>query len=152
MNTNNYKAALIGIAGYIAPRHLKAMKFNKIDLKYSYDISDSVGIIDKYFPDAEFTTNYNYFKKKITSDIDFLIICSPNYLHKKHIIDGLKCGLNIICEKPTVTKKKDLIEIEKAEKKYQRKIYTIMQLRYHPEIIKLDKYIKNKKEKNPRVR
>ncbi len=148
MNTNKYKAALIGIAGYIAPRHLIAMKANNIDLKYSYDISDSVGIIDNYYPAAKFTTDYNKFKKDISSDIDFLIICSPNYLHKKHIIDGLKCGLDIICEKPTVINIKDLNAIEKAEEKYQGKIYTIMQLRYHPEIIKLNKYIKKKKKKN----
>lgn len=148
MIRNKIKAAMIGIAGYIAPRHLKAMKLNNIDLKYSYDISDSVGIIDKYFPDAEFTTNYSKFKKKISQSVDILVICSPNYLHKKHIIDGLKCGLNIVCEKPTVITIEDLNFIEKAQKKYKRIIYTIMQLRYHPEIIKLDKYIKNKKKKN----
>ncbi len=135
------KAGIIGVAGYIAPRHLYAMKKNNIELTVSNDISDSVGIIDRYFPNAYFTCNYRDFINKIYNNIDYLTICTPNFLHKKHVIDGLRSNSNIICEKPTVLQIKDLDIIQKEEQKHSKKVYSIMQLRYHPEIIKLKKYL-----------
>jgi UDP-N-acetyl-2-amino-2-deoxyglucuronate dehydrogenase len=118
--------AIIGVAGYIAPRHLKAIKDIGGELIYAHDISDSVGILDKYSPECLFTTNYGRFKKWLYNDhIDYLVVCTPNYLHYKHICLGLGTCKEVICEKPLVIKKSHYIELLK----YNDRINCIMQLR-----------------------
>lgn len=140
--------ALIGAAGYIAERHVKAIKDLNCDLKFITDPSDTVGYIDKYFPKSKYFKEIERFDRNINrnigsqNSIDFISICSPNYLHDSHIRLGLRNESNVICEKPLVLKKDHLIQMLKLEKKYKKKIFPILQLRLHPLIQKL------KKEKN----
>ena len=143
---------LIGAAGYIAPRHMQAIVENGSKLIASYDISDSVGIIDRYAPQSHFFTNFkeyvDFIGKFIESgkSIDYTSICSPNHLHFEHIVHGLKIGSNVICEKPLVLDSSDIDELKLLEKKYNRKIYTLLQLRHHRSILDLkDKINKSKK-------
>ena len=115
------KFALIGVGGFIAPRHLKAIKDNNGDLIACCDISDSVGIIDSYFPNSNFYNNFKSFEKFITekqnsnSKIDYLVICTPNYLHHSHIRFGLINNMNVICEKPLVIDTKLLKNLFKLQ-------------------------------------
>ena len=120
------KFALIGTGGFVAPRHLKAIKENNGELVASCDVNDSVGILDSYFPNSLFFNNFNSFENFISQEqnsnnkIDFLSICSPNYLHHSHIRFGLTNGMNIICEKPLVINVKfldNLFNLEKRKKK-----------------------------------
>ncbi|MDR0763173.1 MAG: Gfo/Idh/MocA family oxidoreductase [Bacteroidales bacterium] len=132
---NNF--ALTGIAGFIAPRHLKAIKETGGSLLACYDPFDSVGILDSYFPHCSFTASFEEFEKQLAvGNIDYLSICSPNYVHKKQIIFGLQYGCDIICEKPLVLNANDIYSLE-DEGEYGRKIFTILQLRLHPAIIAL---------------
>ncbi len=135
--TKNF--GLIGASGYVAPKHMHSIREVNGNLVVAYDINDSVGIIDSYFPDANFFTNQKKFNKFLEEfkHIDYLSICSPNHLHFSHIKFGLENKCNIICEKPLVINLSDLDTLEKLEKKFNKKISTILQLRLHPEIIKL---------------
>lgn len=138
------KFVLIGAAGYIAARHFEAIKNNKCDLVAVCDPFDSIGQLDKYFPDCKFfkkiselekfIKKYNY---KNRHKINYLSICTPNYLHKKNIIFGLKNDLNVICEKPLVLKYQDIVNIKRYQDKTNRKVSTILQLRLLPEMKKL---------------
>ena len=100
--------ALIGAAGYVAPRHMKAIKDTGGDLVAALDPSDSVGIIDSYFPGSAFFTEFERFDRHLEKlkrngeGVDFVVVCSPNYLHDAHIRFGLRLGANVICEKPIV--------------------------------------------------
>ena len=140
--------ALIGAAGYIAERHVKAIKDLNCDLKFITDPSDTVGYIDKYFPSSKYFKEIERFDRNINRNIgsqdaiDFVSICSPNYLHDSHIRLGLRNESNVICEKPLVLKKDHLTQMLKLEKKYKKKVFPILQLRLHPLIQKI------KKEKN----
>ncbi len=145
---NNF--SLIGAAGYIAPRHMKAIKETNNNLLACYDINDSVGIIDSYFPNASFFTEFERFDRyieKLKYDenkvIDFTTICSPNYLHDAHIRFALRSGSNAICEKPIVLNPWNIDKLIKAEEIYNKRIYTILQLREHPTIISLKEKYKN---------
>ena len=136
--------SLIGAAGYIAPRHMKAIKETNNDLVACYDINDSVGIIDSYFPEARFFTEFERFdrhieKLKYENDlfIDYTSICSPNYLHDAHIRFALRSGSNAICEKPLVLNPWNIDKLSKAEDNTGKKIYTVLQLREHESIIEL---------------
>lgn len=134
--------AIIGVGGYIAPKHLKAIKDAGGELLISNDIHDGVGILDSYFPKTEFYKDFDKFSKSIWkiqsyTDIDYLVVCSPNYLHKEHIKFGLTHGMNVICEKPLVLTPDDLYELHELEKETGKKVYTILQLRLHPLIIDL---------------
>ena len=106
--------ALIGAAGYIAPRHLKAMKETGGTLHAAYDINDSVGIMDSHFPDAAFFTEFEQFDAHVHdlktrgTGIDYVGICSPNYLHKSHMGFALRAGADAICEKPLVLDPSDI--------------------------------------------
>lgn len=137
------KFALIGAAGYIAPRHLKAIKDTENELSVAMDVNDSVGIMDSHFPDAEFFTEFEEFAafvedSKLSGDkIDYLAICSPNYLHAPHMKYALKNGIDVICEKPLVLTSEDLNILSQYEKKYGTKVNSILQLRLHPSIIRL---------------
>ena len=141
--------ALIGVGGYIAPKHLKAIKDTNNNLIASFDIHDSVGIIDSYFPESSFFTEFERFDryldkiKRKGTQIDYVSICSPNYLHDAHVRFALRIGANVICEKPLVINPWNLDSLEEIEKEKNKKINTILQLRLHPSIIKLKKEIDN---------
>jgi len=146
--------ALIGAAGYIAPRHFKAIKETGNQLTAMLDKSDSVGIIDSYFPDAAFFTEverfdrhlYRCYRETNNSKIDYLSICSPNYLHDAHIRMALRNGANAICEKPLVLNPWNLEGLEKIEQETGKQIFHILQLRLHPAVIELKKQIDNQKD------
>lgn len=135
--------ALIGAAGYIAPRHMKAIKDTANQLVAALDPSDSVGIIDSYFPDADFFVEFERFDRHIDKcrrrgeRIDFVSICSPNYLHDAHIRHALRSGANAICEKPLVLNPWNLDALEEIERESGRNLYNILQLRLHPAIVAL---------------
>lgn len=139
--------ALIGLAGYIAPRHLRAIKDTGSQLLVALDKSDNVGVIDSYFPDADFFTEFERFDRHIEKlkqtgmNLDFISVCSPNYLHDAHIRFGLRNGADVICEKPLVLNPWNVEALKKTSKETGQKIYTILQLRLHPAIIELKKRI-----------
>lgn len=142
--------ALIGAGGYIAPRHIQAIKNTGNDLVAALDKSDSVGILDSYFMDARFFTEFERFDRYIEklrrangSAIDYVSICSPNYLHDAHCRFALRVGANAICEKPLVLNPWNVDALAELEKEYCGKINTILQLRLHPSIIKLKNKIDN---------
>lgn len=139
--------ALIGAAGYIAPRHMKAIKETDNQLLAAYDKFDSVGVIDSYFPSADFFTEFERFDRHVekikrgSSKIDFVSICSPNYLHDSHIRFGLRVGANVICEKPLVLNPWNIDALREVEKQHGKKVFNILQLRLHPSIVALKKQI-----------
>lgn len=145
--------ALIGAAGYIAPRHMKAIKDTNNNLLAAYDKGDSVGVIDSHFPNADFFVEFERFdrhieKLKYEKDtyLDFVSICSPNYLHDAHIRFALRSGADAICEKPLVLNPWNIDKLQKVEEKTGRKVYNILQLRVHPSIIALKEKVKNAKK------
>lgn len=135
--------ALIGAAGYIAPRHLKAIKDTGNNLIAAMDINDSVGIMDSHFPEAEFFTEFEDFSAFVDDErmrgnkLDYIAICSPNYLHASHMKYALKNGIDVICEKPLVLNSKDMNILKEYENQYGAKVNSILQLRLHPSIIAL---------------
>ncbi|CCQ10297.1 UDP-2-acetamido-2-deoxy-D-glucuronic acid dehydrogenase (NAD+ cofactor) [Pseudoalteromonas luteoviolacea B = ATCC 29581] len=135
--------ALIGAAGYIAPRHLRAIKDTGHNLVVAMDINDSVGIMDSHFPDAEFFTEFEDFTAFVEDQalkgnkLDYISICSPNYLHAPHMKYALKNGIDVICEKPLVLHSEDMDVLKAYEQKYGAKVNSILQLRLHPSIIAL---------------
>lgn len=140
----NKNFALIGAAGYIAPRHMKAIKDTGNKLLAAIDISDSVGIIDSYFPDCQFFTEFERFDRHIEKlkyddsiGIDYVSICSPNYLHDAHMRFALRSGADAICEKPLVLNPWNIEKLQKVEENTGKKIYNVLQLRVHPSIIAL---------------
>lgn len=127
--------AIIGVAGFVAPRHLQAIKNIGGDLVVAHDTSDAVGVLDSYFPDCFFYTDEAEFCKAIEkNNVDYLVVCTPNYLHVEHCILGLQLGLDVICEKPLVLSLAELELLKNEEAKYNRKINTILQLRLHEPI------------------
>jgi len=146
------KFALLGVGGFVAPRHLKAIKENNGELIASCDVVDSVGIIDSYFPNSFFFNNFNGFEKFISevqnsdNKIDYLVICTPNYLHHSHIRFGIINDMHVICEKPLLINVSLLNNLFKLKKKYNKEIYCILQLRINDRIYELKKKMK-KKEK-----
>jgi len=141
--------ALIGAAGYIAPRHMKAIKDTGHNLIAALDPFDSVGIIDSYFPDADFFTEPERFdrhldklrRKNRGGHVDYVSICSPNYLHDAHIRLALRNEAHAICEKPIVLNPWNVDALQEIEKESGKRIYTILQLRHHPAIIALKKKV-----------
>ncbi|PXX99494.1 Gfo/Idh/MocA family oxidoreductase [Halomonas sp. LBP4] len=136
--------ALIGAAGYIAPRHMQAIKETGHSLISAYDINDSVGIIDSMAPGCAFFTEFECFlehawrlRRMGESPIDYLVVCSPNHLHGAHITAGLQLGCDVICEKPLVPTPAQLDELRLVEEETDRRVYSIMQLRHHPAIHEL---------------
>ena len=135
--------ALIGAAGFIAPRHFKAIKETGNNLLAALDKHDNVGVLDSYFPEADFFTEFERFDrhldklKRKSQKIDYLSICSPNYLHDSHIRFALRYGANAICEKPLVLNPWNLDALAEIENETGGKVFTILQLRLHPAIIAL---------------
>lgn len=136
--------ALIGAAGYIAPRHMKAIKETGNHLAVGYDINDSVGIIDSISPQSEFYTEFERFqehawrlKRNPETALDYVAVCSPNYLHHAHIAAGLRLGCDVICEKPLVPTPELLDELALIEQETGKRVYNILQLRHHQAILDL---------------
>lgn len=143
------KFALIGVAGFIAPRHLKAIKDTNSRLVTAFDKFDSVGVMDSYFPEANFFTEFERFDRHIDklrrqdNPINYLSICSPNYLHDAHIRFGLRSGADVICEKPLVLNPWNIDALAEMEKETGKAVHNILQLRLHPTIVDLKKRITN---------
>ena len=141
--------ALIGVGGYIAVRHLRAIKETNNNLLVSLDKFDSVGIMDSYFPDAAFFVEFERFDRHIEKlrrrnvKLDYISICTPNYLHDSHIRMALRSDAHAICEKPLVLNPWNIDALSDIEKQYSKKVHTILQLRLHPSIIKLKEKIDN---------
>ena len=136
--------ALIGASGYIAPRHMKAIKDTNNNLVAALDKFDSVGVIDSYFPNADFFTEFERFDRHISKlkfenkiNLDYVSICTPNYLHDSHIRFALRHGADAICEKPLVLNPWNIDALKQIEKESGKRIYNILQLRVHPSIIAL---------------
>ena len=136
--------ALIGAAGYIAPRHMRAIKDTGNELVCAYDINDSVGIIDSLSPQSEFFTEFERFydyawrlKRDPATALDIVSVCSPNYLHHSHITAGLRLGCDVICEKPLVPNSALLDDLALVERETGKRLYNILQLRHHQAIIDL---------------
>lgn len=150
MNNENPKVfALIGAAGFIAPRHLKAIKETKNTLIAALDKFDSVGIMDSFFPEADFFTEFERFDRHIDKlkrqgqKVDFVSVCSPNYLHDSHIRFGLRNQADVICEKPIVLNPWNIDGLVEMEKETGKNVYNVLQLRLHPAIISLKEKIAN---------
>jgi UDP-N-acetyl-2-amino-2-deoxyglucuronate dehydrogenase len=144
---NNF--ALIGAAGYIAQRHMKAIRDTGNVLTAALDHHDSVGIMDSYFPEADFFTEFERFDRHIDKlrreqrgkAIDYVSICSPNYLHDSHIRFALRSNANAICEKPLVLNHWNLDALQKIEKETGKQVFTVLQLRLHPSVQLLKKQL-----------
>ncbi len=143
------KFALIGVAGYIAPRHLKAIYDTGNELVAAMDPFDSVGILDRYFPDASFFTEFERYDRHLEKlkrkgkdhSVDYVSICSPNYLHDAHIRQALRLGADALCEKPLVLNPWNIDALEEMESESENKVFTVLQLRTHPRLIDLKKRI-----------
>ena len=140
---------IIGVAGYIAVRHLHAIKETGNNLLASLDKFDSVGRIDSYFPDSDFFVEFERFDrhfdklKRTGTKIDYVSICSPNYLHDSHIRFALRHQAEAICEKPIVLNPWNIDALQEIENETGHKIYTVLQLRLHPKILELREKIRN---------
>ena len=147
--------ALIGAAGYIAPRHMKAIKDTNNNLVATLDKCDSVGIIDSYFPDSSFFTEFERFDRHIdklkreTKKIDYVSIATPNYLHDSQIRWALRSGADAICEKPLVLNPWNIDALKIIEEETGKKVYNILQLRLHKSIIALKEKVTKELKENP---
>ena len=152
----NKNFALIGASGYIAPRHMKAIKDTDNNLIAALDPYDGIGVMDSNFPNANFFTEFERFDRFVDKwhrdgeqKIDYVSICSPNYLHDSHIRFGLKSGADVICEKPLVLNPWNIDQLKIIEKETGKKVYSILQLRLHPSILALKKKISKELISNP---
>ncbi len=149
MNSSPKNFAIIGVAGYIAVRHLKAIKETGNHMNAALDIFDSVGIIDQYFPKADFFVEFERFDRHLDKlkregqHTDYVSICSPNYLHDSHIRFALRHQADAICEKPMVLNPWNVDALQEFEKETGRRVFNLLQLRLHPSVIELKKRIQN---------
>lgn len=152
--------ALTGVAGYIAPRHLEAIRDSGNRLVAAVDPHDSVGVLDSYFPDASFFTEVERFDRHLeklrridtTSAVDYLSICSPNNLHDAHIRLALRIGADAICEKPLVLNPWNLDILQELEQEYGNRVWTLLQLRVHPSILALKEKLNDGQNRRHKVR
>lgn len=142
------KFALIGAAGYIAQRHMRAIADTNNRLSVAYDINDSVGFIDSISPTSEFFTEFERFqeyahtlRRRPETALDYVSVCSPNHLHHPHIAAGLRLGCDVICEKPLVPTPELMDELELLETETGRRVFNILQLRHHDAILNLRKKV-----------
>jgi len=148
--------ALIGAAGYIAPKHLKAIKDTGNQLVVAMDPHDSVGILDSYFPESSFFTEFERFDRHLEKlrragddqAVDYVAICSPNYLHDAHVRLALRTNAEAICEKPLVINPWNLDQLAEVEQEYGRRVNTVLQLRSHPAVIALKEKIDSSDERH----
>lgn len=137
--------ALVGAAGFVAPRHMRAIKETDNKLVAAVDTSDSVGILDSFFPEAHFFTEFERFdrhidklrRRKSAESVDYVSVCSPNYLHDSHVRFALRSGADAICEKPLVLNPWNIEALAEIEGDTGRRIHSILQLRLHPAITAL---------------
>ncbi|MDD2557436.1 MAG: Gfo/Idh/MocA family oxidoreductase [Desulfuromonas sp.] len=149
--------ALLGVGGYIAPRHLKAIKETGNNLVAALDKNDYVGIMDSFFPHADFFTEFERFdrhveklrRKNAGNEVNYVSICTPNYLHDSHIRFALRIHADAICEKPLVLNPWNINALQEIEEEYGKKINNILQLRLHPSIIELKHKVKQSIQDNP---
>lgn len=149
---------MTGIAGYIAPRHLQAIKETNNVLVAAMDPHDSVGLLDRYFPNVSFFTEFERFDrhaeklKRVSEEdrIHYVTVCAPNFLHDAHIRFALRIGADVICEKPLVLNPWNLDALEELEEIYGKKVNTILQLRVHPALMQLKEEIDKTKKKTKR--
>ena len=136
MENRRTRHALIGAAGFVAPRHMAAIKEIGGELVAAYDPHDSVGILDQYFPECEYFREFERFDRHLSKlgDIDYVSICSPNYLHDSHCRFAMRIGADAICEKPLVVQPHNLEELEHIEIKTGNRVWTILQCRIHPSV------------------
>jgi UDP-N-acetyl-2-amino-2-deoxyglucuronate dehydrogenase len=145
--------AITGVAGYIAPRHLQAIKDTGNNLVAAVDPHDSVGILDRYFPKTSFFTEFERFDRHLeklrrthsAEKADYLSICSPNNLHDAHIRLALRVGADAICEKPLVLNPWNLDQLQEIENETSKKVFTILQLRVHPALVAIKNELEKKK-------
>lgn len=148
------KFGLIGAAGYVAPKHMRAIKETGNNLVVAMDPSDSVGILDSYFPKSLFFTEIEsldrhiYRASKGEGKLDYVSVCSPNYLHDSHIRFGLRNDCDVICEKPLVINPDNIRYLSNLEEETGRSVSTVLQLRYHDKIIALKDFYSKKKAKS----
>ena len=151
------KFGLIGAGGYVAPRHMKAIKETNNDLVTILDPNDSIGVIDSYFPNASYFSEYERFDrhidklKRMGKGVDYISITSPNYLHDAHIRFALKNGCHAICEKPLLLNPYSINALKELEIETGKKVYSILQSRLHPTLIKLKEKIKKSSRKNHKI-
>lgn len=144
-----YNFALIGAAGFVAPRHIQAIYETGNNLVAAIDPHDSVGVLDKYFLDCEFFTEIERFDRYLEKlrreekKVDYVSICSPNYLHDAHCRLAMRAGADVICEKPAVISQWNIDQLIAIEKETNKKINVVLQLRLYPELIELKKKFKN---------
>ena len=149
MSEENKNFALIGVAGYIAVRHVRAIRDTGHTLVASLDRFDSVGFIDGFFPEADFFIEFERFDRHIAklirqgTKVDFVSICSPNYLHDSHIRFALRSGADAICEKPIVLNPWNIDALQDYEKETGKKVWNILQLRHHQTIVDLREKVNN---------
>ncbi len=135
--------ALLGVAGYVAPRHLEAIARTGHELVAAMDPHDAAGVLDSYFPQAAFFTEFERFDRHLDKlrrqgqGIHYLSVCSPNYLHDAHVRYGLRLGADVICEKPLVLNPWNAESLREMERETGKKVYTILQLRLHPALLEL---------------
>jgi UDP-N-acetyl-2-amino-2-deoxyglucuronate dehydrogenase len=147
--------AIIGAGGYVAPKHMKAIRDTGNQLIAAYDKHDSVGILDSYFPDADFFTEFERFDRHLEKQrlekngtpVEYVSVCTPNYLHDAHCRLALRIGADAICEKPLVVNPWNLDQLAELEQVYGKKVHAILQLRQHPEVLKLKRKAETQKEK-----
>lgn len=145
--------AITGVSGYVAPRHLKAIKDTGNKLVAAIDPHDSAGILDQYFDEVRFFTEFERFDRHLDklrrlnagSEIHYITVCSPNYLHDAHCRLALRIGADVLCEKPVVLNPWNIDALQELEQESGKKIYTILQLRVHPALIELKKQIESDK-------
>ncbi|MAZ47803.1 MAG: oxidoreductase [Halobacteriovoraceae bacterium] len=149
--------AIIGVGGYIAPRHIQAINDTGNITVTAMDVNDSVGVLDRYTQDVAFFKDFERFEAYVDSlkgtdkKVDYVSICSPNHLHSAHMKFGLRSGCDVICEKPLVLNESEIDELKTYEKKYGKKINTVLQLRVHESIIELKKKIDQKKRSDHEI-
>lgn len=152
--------ALTGLAGYIAPRHLQAIRDTGSTLVAAIDPHDSVGIVDSYFPDAAFFTEYERFDRHLeklyrgpaSERVEYVSVCSPNHLHDAHIRTALRVDAHALCEKPLVLNPWNLDLLEELEGESRGKVHTILQLRVHPALVALRDKLHEQADRRHRVR
>lgn len=145
--------AITGVSGYVAPRHLRAIKDTGNQLVAAVDPHDSAGILDQYFEDVRFFTEFERFDRHLEklrrqgggTEVEYISICSPNYLHDAHCRLALRIGAHAICEKPVVLNPWNIDALQELEQESGKKVFTILQLRVHPALIELKKKIDNDK-------
>jgi UDP-N-acetyl-2-amino-2-deoxyglucuronate dehydrogenase len=146
-----YNFAIIGVAGYIAPRHLKAIHETKNRLVAAVDPNDSVGLLDQYSFDVRYFTEIERFDRHLeklrhgpeSERVKYVSICSPNYLHDAHCRLALRLHANAICEKPLVINPWNLDALQEIEAEYNKRIYTVLQLRLHPKLLEFKESLKS---------